>query len=107
MPSTLKRRLAREVARRESTLNDIAVELLAERYGVAFEPSGRKGNVPGDTGVVLLRVPPELKKRLDAAARERKSSTNKVIVEALTERFGSISPRRKEPMPQRNSSHNG
>jgi myo-inositol-1-phosphate synthase len=107
MPSALKRRLAREVARRESTLNDIAVELLAERYGVAFEPSGRKGNVPGDTGVVLLRVPPELKQRLDADARERRSSTNKVIVEALTEQLGSTSPRRKEPMPQRNGSHNG
>jgi myo-inositol-1-phosphate synthase len=107
MPSALKRRLAREVARRESTLNDIAVELLAERYGVAFEPSGRKGNVPGDTGVVLLRVPPQLKQRLDAAARERKSSTNKVIVEALTEQLGGASPRRKEPMPQRNGSQNG
>src|SRR5918992_456777 len=34
MPSALKRRLAREVTRRESTLNDIAVEILAERYGV-------------------------------------------------------------------------
>ena len=107
MPSTLKRRLAREVARRESTLNDIAVELLAERYGVAFEPSGRKGNVPGDTGVVLLRVPPQLKQRLDADARERKSSTNKVIVEALTEQLGGASPPRKEPMAQRNGSQNG
>ena len=67
MPSTLKRRLAREVARRESTLNDVAVDLLADEFGVDFQPSGRRGPVPGDTGVVLLRMPPELKRQLDAA----------------------------------------
>jgi myo-inositol-1-phosphate synthase len=104
MPSTLKRRLAREVARRQGTLNDIAVELLADRYGVAFEPSGRKGSVPSDSGEVLLRVPPELKHRLDADARERGTSKNQVIVETLAEQLGSP---RKEAMAERNGSQNG
>jgi myo-inositol-1-phosphate synthase len=106
MPATLKRRLGREVARRQSTLNDIAVEALAERYGVPFEPSGRKGNVPTDTGVVLLRVPPELKERLEADARERGTSTNQAIVDALSEQLHST-PSRKDPMAQRNGSQNG
>jgi myo-inositol-1-phosphate synthase len=105
MPSTLKRRLAREVARRGSTLNDVAVEILANQFGVDFEPSGRRGPVPGDTGVVLLRMPPELKRQLDAAARERRSSTNKVVVETLSERLGGSTPR-KETMA-RNGSQNG
>ena len=105
MPSTLKRRLAREVARRESTLNDVAVEILAAEFGVDFQPSGRRGPVPGDTGVVLLRMPPELKRQLDAAARERRSSTNKVVVETLGERLGGSTPR-KETMA-RNGSQNG
>ena len=105
MPSTLKRRLAREVARRESTLNDVAVEILAAEFGVDFQPSGRRGPVPGDTGVVLLRMPPELKRQLDAAARERRSSTNKVVVEALSERLGGSTPR-KDTMA-RNGSQNG
>jgi myo-inositol-1-phosphate synthase len=108
MPSTLKRRLGREVARRESTLNDIAVEILAERYGVAFEPSGRKGSPPGDTGVVLLRVPPTLKERLNADARDRGGSMNQLIVETLAERLGPTAlPSRKEAMPERNGSQNG
>jgi len=106
MPTTLKRRLAREVARRESTLNDVAVELLADEFGVAFQPSGRRGPVPGDTGVVLLRMPPELKRRLDAAARERRSSTNKVVVETLTRRLGAPTPR-KDMMARQNGSQNG
>jgi myo-inositol-1-phosphate synthase len=105
MPTTLKRRLAREVARRESTLNDVAVEILADEFGVDFQPSGRRGPVPGDTGVVLLRMPPELKRKLDAAARERRSSTNKVVVEALSERLGVSTPR-KDTMA-RNGSQNG
>jgi myo-inositol-1-phosphate synthase len=106
MPSTLKRRLAREVARRESTLNDVAVELLAAEFAVDFQPSGRRGPVPGDTGVVLLRMPPELKRQLDAAARERRSSTNKVVVETLTTRLGAPTPR-KDTMPRQNGSQNG
>ena len=39
MPGSLKRALVREVARRESNLNDVAVALLAERFGVPFSPA--------------------------------------------------------------------
>src|SRR3954468_8019519 len=106
MPKTLKRRLAREVARQESTLNDIAVAALADAFGVDFTPSGRRGQIPGETGVVLLRVPPELRKQLAKAARERRSSTNSIVVEALTERLGAP-PLRKEAMPRTNGSKNG
>src|SRR5215216_4971784 len=108
MPKTLKRRLAREVARRESTLNDVAVELLASDFGVDFTPSGRqhRSRRLGDTGAVLLRVPPELKRQLDAAARQRHSSTNKIVVASLTERLDASTPR-KEAMPRRNGSENG
>jgi myo-inositol-1-phosphate synthase len=106
MPSALKRRLAREVARRESTLNDVAVELLAERFDVPFEPSGRRGRVPGETGVVLLRVPPELKRQLEAAARDRATSTNNLIVESLSEQLD-VAPPRKEAMAKQNGSQNG
>jgi myo-inositol-1-phosphate synthase len=106
MPKTLKRRLAREVARQESTLNDVAVAALADEFGVAFTPSGRRGQVPGDTGVVLLRIPPELKRQLASAARERRSSTNTVVVESLAERLGAPTSG-KEPMPRRNGSQNG
>ena len=106
MPRVLKRRLAREVARRESTLNDVAVELLAERFGVAFEPSGRRGRVPGETGVVLLRVPPELKRRVETAAGERGTSSNNLIVESLAEQLD-VSQPRKDTMAKQNGSQNG
>jgi myo-inositol-1-phosphate synthase len=102
MPPALKQALAREVRRRGSTMNDVAVELLAERFGVRFEPSGRKGTVPGTSGAVLLRVPPELKHRLKSAADAGASTTNKLIIETLTSELT-----RKGAMAQTNGKKNG
>jgi myo-inositol-1-phosphate synthase len=102
MPPALKQALAREVGRRGSTMNDVAVELLAARFGVSFEPSGRKGNVPGASGAVLLRVPPELKRRLKAAADASASTTNTLIIETLANEL-----ERKGPMAQTNGKKNG
>jgi myo-inositol-1-phosphate synthase len=102
MPTPLKRALAREVERRDSTLNDVVVGLLASRFGVAFEPSGRKGSSPGTSGAVLLRVPPELKERLKGEARRLASTTNKLIVETLSRELQG-----KGAMPQTNGKKNG
>ena len=87
MPAELKRRLSSEVERREATLNDIVGTILAERFDAPFEPSNRKGRAPGEGGVVLLRIPPALKQRIQSEAVERGSTTNRVIVEALAERL--------------------
>ena len=46
MPGELKRRLADEVRRSGRSLNDVAVGILASRFAVAFEPSGRAGKPP-------------------------------------------------------------
>src|SRR5256885_675919 len=49
---------------------------------------GRAGRAPGESGSVLLRVPPELKERLAARASERKRNLNDLIVETLSQRLG-------------------
>jgi myo-inositol-1-phosphate synthase len=102
MPAGLKSALAREVARRGSTLNDIAVQILADRFGVRFQPSGRKGSVPGTSGDVLLRVPTELKERLQGAAEASASTTNRLVIDTLSEEL-----RGKEPMASTNGKQNG
>ena len=104
MPSTLKRRLAHEVGRRDSTMNDVAVGILAQRFGVEFEPSGRRGPVPGDSGVVLLRIPAELKRAIQSDAHDRGISTNSVIVRALADSLGVHLETRKEAMATTNGS---
>jgi myo-inositol-1-phosphate synthase len=96
MPGELKSRLADEVRRTGSSLNDVAVGILASRFAVPFEPSGRPGKLPGEGGSVLLRMPAELKDRLAARAAQRKRNVNDLIVETLSERLG------KEPMASTN-----
>ena len=69
MPGELKRLLSDEVRRTGRSLNDVAVGILASRFAVSFDPSGRAGKDPGKSGSVLLRMPPELKDKLAARAR--------------------------------------
>src|SRR4051794_20945365 len=84
----LKRRLAEEVERRGASLNDVAVGILASRFAVAFQPSGRRGAPPRPEGDVLLRMPRELKEKLARRAQERRRTTNDLIVETLAEGLG-------------------
>jgi myo-inositol-1-phosphate synthase len=88
MPSELKRRLVHEVEAQSSNLNDIAVGILAGRFGIPFAGTGRRSPAAGASGVVLLRLPPALKRRIQLEAFERASNTNDVILLALSERLG-------------------
>jgi myo-inositol-1-phosphate synthase len=104
MPADLKRRLADEVQARRSNLNDVAIEILASRYAVPFQGSGRSAGRPSGKGDVLLRMPAELKSKLARRASERGRSVTQLIVETLSER---LDPDRKEPMASKNGSTNG
>ncbi len=96
MPGELKERLAAEVADRGSNLNDVAVGILASRFAIPFEPTGRKGAPPKGEGDVLLRMPADLKDRLQQRAADRGATTNELINEILAEslpaREGSTGP---------------
>src|SRR5512142_524283 len=104
MPRELKRRLAEEVAARGSSLNDVAVGILASRFAVHYTPTGRKAAAPRSSGDVLLRMPLELKDKLARRASERRKNTNDLIVEALSAGLGL---EREEPMASENGSQNG
>src|SRR5215211_6855241 len=101
MPADLKRRLALEVEARASNLNDVAVEILASRFAIPFQGSGRRVGRPSGKGDVLLRMPAELKEKLAQRASERRRSVTQLIVETLSERLGTS---RKETMPSKNGS---
>jgi myo-inositol-1-phosphate synthase len=88
IPGELKQRLAAEVADRGSNLNDVAVGILAARFAVPFQPSGRKGAPPKGEGDVLLRMPAALKDRLHERAEGRRITVNELINEILAERLG-------------------
>jgi myo-inositol-1-phosphate synthase len=109
MPTSLKRALVRETARRGTSLNEVAVAILAETHAVPYEPSGRRSPLPGASPVVLLRVPAELKHELEAEARRTQSNVNDVILRALADALAVRLPphRRKEAMASTNGSRKG
>ncbi len=111
MPAPLKEALVRETARRGSNVNDVAAGILAESFGVDYQPSGRRRKVlAGSSPVLLLRVPPELKDEIHAEASRRDSNANDVILAALADGLGVPSTsnrKRKEPMASTNGRKNG
>jgi myo-inositol-1-phosphate synthase len=89
MPAPLKGALVREAARRGSNVNDVAAGILAESFGVAYAPSGRRRKVlAGTSPVLLLRVPQELKDEIHAEASRRDSNANDLILAALADGLG-------------------
>src|SRR5262245_15234594 len=109
MPAHLKGALVREAARRNSNVNDIAAGILAERFGVPYEPSGRRRKVlAGGSPVLLLRVPQQLKEEIHAFAARSGANANDVILAALADGLGVPSATsRKEVMASTNGSQNG
>jgi myo-inositol-1-phosphate synthase len=105
----LKGALVRETARRSSNVNDVASGILAESFGVAFEPSGRRRKVlAGTSPVILLRVPQELKDEIHAEASRSGANVNDVILAALADGLGVPSAtNRKDTMAKTNGSGNG
>jgi myo-inositol-1-phosphate synthase len=109
MPSSLKRALVREVARRGGNLNDLATGILAERFGVPYSPTGRRSPLAGASGATLLRMPEGLKEAIDTEAARRSARANDVILEVLADELEIPfqSNRRKEPMASTNGKTNG
>src|SRR6187551_1227662 len=111
MPAPLKGALVRETARRTSNVNDVAVGILADEFGVSFTPTGRRRKVlAGSSPVLLLRVPQELKEAIHAEASRRGSNANDVILAALAEGLGvptQSNRKGKELMSSTNGSKNG
>ena len=111
MPAPLKGALVRESARRNSNVNDVAVGILADTFGIAYAPSGRRRKVlAGGSPVILLRVPQELKAEVQAEASRSGANANDVILAALADGLGVPSQsnrKRKETMATTNGSKNG
>ena len=87
-PFSLKEALVRETARRGASLNDVAVGILADAFGVDYVPTNRRSPLPGSSPVVLLRMPEELKTAIQAAASRLGSNTNDVILASLSDELG-------------------
>lgn len=89
VPPDLKRAIAARVEAEGTSMNDVLVGLLAKRYKVPFEPTGRRSPaVDVDKLDILLRVPDDLRRKIRAAAAEGDTSRRDLIVRFLCKQFG-------------------
>jgi hypothetical protein len=83
----VKEALSADSAERGVNLNDIAVGILASRFGVAFHGTGRRG--PGThtrRGPLVLRIPRSLDRRIHIAAYGRTKEA--VVEDVLRQHYG-------------------
>lgn len=86
VPPRLRNRLVGSVRREGSNLNDLIVGTLATRYAVPFDPSGRRSKATIPSGAVVVRMPAELKKKIQLDALDHyPSNLTERIVTALAE----------------------
>jgi len=85
----LVKALVGEARERDQTVTDVAVEILAARFGVEHEPSGRSF-IDGTTGstTLILAVPTELRHEIRRHAVERDATMRGVVIETLARHFG-------------------
>lgn len=89
VPQPLKERLIADAEAQGTNMNDVAVRILADRYGVKIDaPPSRKASADPDRLFLMLRPPPELRRAIHIAAASRDRSRAQEALAALLEHYG-------------------
>jgi hypothetical protein len=87
MPPELKAAVVAAVEKSGTNMNDVCVSVIADKYGMNYEPTERHGN-PRGADKVLLRMDDKLKRKVQTDAFKKRTNTNDTIVRVLAEAFG-------------------
>lgn len=89
VPNTVLARLTADARRRDVSLNDAAVTILAARYGIEKEPSGAGFTAPLTRPTLLLSMPDELHRRIKMDAAGKRGATMRgLIVQTIARHYG-------------------
>jgi hypothetical protein len=90
MPREIKTPLVAQCVETETSVNDVAVGILADRLSFAFTPSGRKPAFRPDPGTedVVLRIPEKGKRKIQAAALRSGVNMTDFVNSQIAEHFG-------------------
>ena len=91
VPAGIRRRAFQAAKRANGNLNDEVVGVLAEHYGVTFEPTGRVA--PPDSfkagdRKMLLRVPEDLDHTILRDAVEQRTNKTTLVCSILADHYG-------------------
>lgn len=96
LPAPHLRRLAKQVAKQNTSATNIVGRIIADRYGLPFEPSARKHPRPISDSSLSVRLPAELWAAVEGEAVERRVTMRSVILDALSDGLRLKAP---EPTP--------
>lgn len=87
IPPKLKRALAQAAADQATNMNDVAVGIIADAYGVSFTPSGK--GTPGyvDPTTLPLMMPRVLRKKVNVDAARKETTATDLILDLLLAYF--------------------
>lgn len=84
--------IVKRAAEKDASMTDVAVGALAEVYGVAFTPSGRKTSASADSDVIKMNVPISVWNAIGRAAQRRGLQPYDELRRALCQSFGLDGP---------------
>jgi hypothetical protein len=88
VPPALKDALMDEAERRGTNMNDVAVAVLAEAYGIPFVPTGKASPGWTDSTTMGFGMPRRLRKRLNEKAARQETTATALMLDTLLDHFG-------------------
>lgn len=90
VPPRLKGKIVRRVRDEDRNMNDVLVQILADKYGLPYTPSGRKaGNREvGASATIMLNLPPEIRAAIDFDAQTSGDTVRNTAVRVISEALG-------------------
>lgn len=88
IPEQLRDRLVLDAQERDVSINEAAVSILADKYGVERDPSTRPHRGGGVSSQLLLAMPVELRTAIRVHAAETGLTMRGVVMQALCEVYG-------------------
>lgn len=88
IPADVKNALVADAAANDTSVTARATQLLAQRFNVAYEPSGRRtGPTAGEADQLQMRLSSELASALWSAAREARVTQSQAAISIWAEHF--------------------
>lgn len=103
VPERVIARLTADARKRDVSVNDAAVGVLADRYAVQREPTGAKFTKPLTRPTLLLDMPDALHRKIKMAAAGTKGATMRgLIIQALAQHYKvAVPPPARRPRTSR------
>lgn len=88
VPESLRDAITRDAESRDVSLNEAAVSVLADRFGVDREPSGAAFTGATASDTMLLSVPDELRRRIRLEAAAQGVTMRGTVLKTLAQHYG-------------------